>query len=144
MMTKEGSTEIVNFMTLRAGVLVLGHSYISYYSESVLSSTRSIYSTLIAIVLRDYDVAFLYHHWFIFSMMGLLIYKYEPFWQEVSVKSVILRWLLRPVGLLLLLIGAPLEVQNVLVKICVKFISWTSFSHLGNLSIKHQSLRCCI
>ena len=62
MMTKEGSTEIVNFMTPRAGVMVLGHSYISYYSESVLSSTRSIYSTLIAIVLRDYDVAFLYHH----------------------------------------------------------------------------------
>ena len=24
--------------------------------------------------------------------MGLLIYKYEPFWQEVSVKSLILRW----------------------------------------------------
>ena len=33
-------------------------------------------------------------------MMGLLIYKYEPFWQEVSVKSLILRWPLRPVGLL--------------------------------------------
>ena len=33
--------------------------------------------------------------------MGLLIYKYEPFWQEVSVKSLILRWPLRPVGLLL-------------------------------------------
>ena len=35
--------------------------------------------------------------------MGLLIYKYEPFWQEVSVKSLILRWPLRPVGLLLYL-----------------------------------------
>ena len=34
-------------------------------------------------------------------MMGLLIYKYEPFWQEVGVKSLILRWPLRPVGLLL-------------------------------------------
>ena len=33
-------------------------------------------------------------------MMGLLIYKYEPFWQEVSGKSLILRWPLRPVGLL--------------------------------------------
>ena len=30
--------------------------------------------------------------------MGLLIYRYEPFWQEVSVKSLILRWPLRPVG----------------------------------------------
>ena len=36
--------------------------------------------------------------------MGLLIYKYEPFWQEVSVKSLILRWPLRPVGLLLMLL----------------------------------------
>ena len=38
--------------------------------------------------------------------MGLLIYKYEPFWQEVSVKSLILRWPLRPVGLLFFLAGA--------------------------------------
>ena len=29
-----------------------------------------------------------------------MIYKYEPFWQEVSVKFVILRLPLRPVGLL--------------------------------------------
>ena len=34
-------------------------------------------------------------------MMGLLIYKYEPFWHEVSVKSLIFRLLLRPVGILL-------------------------------------------
>ena len=34
-------------------------------------------------------------------MMGLLLYKYEPFWQEVSVKSLILTWPLRPLGLLL-------------------------------------------
>ena len=33
--------------------------------------------------------------------MGLLIYKYEPFWQEVSVKFLIFRWPLRPVVLLL-------------------------------------------
>ena len=32
--------------------------------------------------------------------MGLLICKYAPFWQEFSVKSLILRWQLRPVGLL--------------------------------------------
>ena len=52
MMTKEGSTKIVNFMTPRAVVLMLGHGHISHYSEYVLSSTLSIYSTLIAIVLR--------------------------------------------------------------------------------------------
>ena len=34
-------------------------------------------------------------------IMGLLICKYAPFWQEFSVKSLILRWPLRPVGLLL-------------------------------------------
>ena len=59
MMTKEGSSQIVNFMTPGAGVLMLGHGHISHYSEYVLSSTLSIYSTLIAIVLRDYDAAFL-------------------------------------------------------------------------------------
>ena len=58
-MTKEGSTKIVNFMTHGAGVLMLGCGHISNYSEYVL--TLSIYSTLIAIVLWDYDAAFLYH-----------------------------------------------------------------------------------
>ena len=52
MMTKEGSIQIVNFMTLGAGVLMLGGGHISHYNEYVLSSisTLSIYSTLIAIV----------------------------------------------------------------------------------------------
>ena len=57
---KEGSTQIVNFMTPGAGVLALGSGHISH-SEYVLSSTLSIYSTLIAIVLNVYDAAFLYH-----------------------------------------------------------------------------------
>ena len=99
MMTREGFTKIAIFMTLSAGVLVigcghmshivkmhyffknlllynqayirqtksiagvlmLGHGHISNFSEYVLSSTLSIYSTLIAIVLRDYDAAFRYH-----------------------------------------------------------------------------------
>ena len=60
MMTKEGSTQIINFMTPGAGVLMLGYGHISHYSEYVFS-TLSIYSTLIAILLRDYDAAFLYH-----------------------------------------------------------------------------------
>ena len=60
MITKEGSTKIVNFMTHRAGVLMLARSHISHYSEYVLSSTLSIYSTLIAFVLRDNDAAFRY------------------------------------------------------------------------------------
>ena len=54
MITKDGSTKLVNFMTPGAGVLVLkcGHLY-------ALSSTLSKYSTLIPIVFREYDAAFL-------------------------------------------------------------------------------------
>ena len=37
-----------------AGVLMLGYGHISHYSEYIVSSILSIYSTLIAIVLRDY------------------------------------------------------------------------------------------
>ena len=57
MMTKEGSTKIVNFNTPMAEVLMLGCGNISHFSEYVLSSTLSIYSTLIAIVLKDNDDA---------------------------------------------------------------------------------------
>ena len=51
MMTKEGSTKIVNFMNPGAGVLMLGRGHISYYNEYVVSSTLSIYSTSIAIMM---------------------------------------------------------------------------------------------
>ena len=44
-----------------AGVLMLGRGHISYYNEYVVSSTLSIYSTLLAIVFRDYDAEILYH-----------------------------------------------------------------------------------
>ena len=40
---------------------MLRRGRISHFSEYVLSSTQSIYSTLIAIVLTDYDAAFRYH-----------------------------------------------------------------------------------
>ena len=64
MLTNEGSTKIVNFMTPGTGVMMLGCGHISHseYSEYVVSFTLSIYSTLVAIVLRNYDAAFLYHH----------------------------------------------------------------------------------
>ena len=55
------SLKIVNFMTHRAGVLMLGCGHISQYSEYALFSTLSIYSTLIAIVLRDCNAPFLCH-----------------------------------------------------------------------------------
>ena len=55
-MNKEGSTKIINFRPPRAGVLMLVVAI-----DYVLSSTQSIFSTLIAIVLRDNDAAFRYH-----------------------------------------------------------------------------------
>ena len=60
MMTKEGSTKIVNFMNPGAGGLVQGHDHTSHnVKKHYLFITLSIYSTLIAIVLRDYNAAFL-------------------------------------------------------------------------------------
>ena len=75
-------------------VLMLGLGHINHNCEYVLSPTLSIYFALIVIPLLN----------FIYYMMGLLICKYEPFWQEVSVKSSdsLLRWPLRPLGLLLI------------------------------------------
>ena len=60
----------------------------SYY-ENALSSTLLIYSTLIAIVLRDYCFCMPVLI-FTYSIMGLLICKYDPFWQEVRGESLIL------------------------------------------------------
>ena len=60
-MTKEGSSKIVNFITISAGDLMLGRGYLSHYSEYALSTTLSIYITLIAIVTREYNAAFLCH-----------------------------------------------------------------------------------
>ena len=59
MLTKEGSTKIENFTTPRAGVLMLGRGRISHFSEYVLSSTLSIYNTLIAIVLNKWIMVLL-------------------------------------------------------------------------------------
>ena len=52
MMTKEGSIKIVNWVLMLGG----GH-----YSKYALSSPLSIYSILIAIVLRDSNAVFLCH-----------------------------------------------------------------------------------
>ena len=47
-----------------------------------------------------YDADFLYNCWFLFIIIMELRCKYAPFWQEFIVKSLMLRWTLRPVGLL--------------------------------------------
>ena len=67
------------------------HVFKLYISEYALSSTLSIYNTLIAIALRDYNAVFLCLVDFYLTMMGLLICKYEPFLQEGSVECLILR-----------------------------------------------------
>ena len=59
--TKEGSAKIVNFRAIGTGGLILGCGYLSHYSEYALPSTLSIYITLIAIVLSEYNAAFLCH-----------------------------------------------------------------------------------
>ena len=41
MMTKEGTTKIVNFMTHGAGILILGCGHISHYTDYASSSTLS-------------------------------------------------------------------------------------------------------
>ena len=61
MMTKEGSAKIVNFITIGAGDPMLVRDYISHYSEYALSSTLSIYITLIIVTGRVYNAAFLCH-----------------------------------------------------------------------------------
>ena len=48
-------------MTPGAGIPVLERGHISYHIEILLSSTLSIYCAFIAIVVRDYDAAVLYH-----------------------------------------------------------------------------------
>ena len=78
MMTKEGSTKIVNFMTPGVGVLKLGLGHMSHYSKYVLSSTLSIYFT-IDIVLKNYDAFFLCHYWFLFLLwLGSWYAKMSP------------------------------------------------------------------
>ena len=80
-------------MTPGAGVLLLGRGHLSEYA---LSSILSIFSTLIVIGLMDYNAALPCYCWFLF----ILWWGCRFTCQEVSVKSLILRWSLRPVGVL--------------------------------------------
>ena len=72
-MTKEGSTKIIKFITIR--VFRYSVAICHYrYSEYALSSNLSIYIPLIAIELSKYDAAFLCHClFFIYYMIGQLI-----------------------------------------------------------------------
>ena len=66
MMTNKESIKIVNFITPGAGVLVLGCGHIRHIVKIHYFFKNLLYSY--AIVLRDYDVAFLYQCWFSFIL----------------------------------------------------------------------------
>ena len=53
-----------NFHDSGEEVFVLGHDHISHFIEYALYSTLSMYSSLIAIVVRDYNSVFLCRCWF--------------------------------------------------------------------------------
>ena len=88
-------TKIVNFISPWAGVIMPGRGHISHYSKYAWSSTLSTYIKLIAIVLRDYNAAFL-RHCFFFIYDGavdmqirafLERIRYSVFDTEVTVKA---------------------------------------------------------
>ena len=66
MMTKEGSTKVVNFMTPGAAVLVQGVAMcpIKIFFSSLGCGHTSHIVELIVIVLMDYDAAYLFDHLF--------------------------------------------------------------------------------
>ena len=76
-----------------------GRGHTIHYREYALSSTLSMYSTMIAIVWRDCDAASLYHCWTLFIVWWGYWYANMSPSDKKSVWS--LRWPLRPVGLLL-------------------------------------------
>ena len=97
MMANEGSTKIVNYINPGAGVLVLGRDHISYIVKIIFYSINI--QNIDCYCIKGLWRAFLCY-FFLFYYDVLLICKYEPFRQEVSVESLILRWPLNPMGLL--------------------------------------------
>ena len=71
-----------------------------------------------------YDAAFLYNCWFLFIIIMELRGKYALFWQEYSVKYLILRCLLRLVGLLIDLHGGAYMLEIVIFKEIYTYYQW--------------------
>ena len=97
------------FYDIWTGVLMLGHDHISHYSKYALSSTLSIYSTLIANVFRYYNAVFLWDCWFLLILWRDRWYANMNPLDKKSLQSLILRWPLTPVGLLLSLVGEDFD-----------------------------------
>ena len=96
-------------MTSGAYVLVLWFSHISHTVKMHYLLLYHIHH-IDSVVLRGCFPMPLLN--FIYSMIGLLICKYEPFWHEVSVEFLIFRWPLRH-GRLLFLFETAAQVSNV-------------------------------
>ena len=88
-------------MTPGAGVLVLGRDHISHTVKMLylLLYQHTVHYLLVyswILVLFSYATVVFY-----LLYDGLFTCKYEHLWQEVNVESLILKWPLRPLGLLL-------------------------------------------
>ena len=98
-MTNEWFSKIVTIMTPKTGLLMLGRLYksLSWICIIFLSINKQ---HIDCYWLSEYDAAYLFDCWFSFILWWDCWYtNISPFWQEVGVKSLILRWPLRPVGL---------------------------------------------
>ena len=112
-MAKERSTKVINLISPGAGVLVLRLQW--PYIENAIFFFLLVYNWYHSILIKgdngffspnqNYDIIITLLIWtgfsgeqydprafVIYSMIGLLICKYEPFWQDVSVQSLIHRW----------------------------------------------------
>ena len=78
MMTKEGSTKIVNYMTLGAGVLMLGSGHVSHYIEYALSCYINIHH-IDCYCITGLQCRFRKELLILFILMGLMVCKYKPF-----------------------------------------------------------------
>ena len=83
LMTKEGSTKIVHFVTHGAGVLMLRCDHLSHYSEYSMHYLPQYQNKAhyLQLYYNDHNAVFLCRF---YSIMGLLICKYESFWQDIS------------------------------------------------------------
>ena len=105
MKTKVGSTKIVNVMESFSLFPDIGHTHWIHCNNQgrvyqnfklhVMSSKRKYNSMMCINIHQLFDIVF-YDRPCIYRR----ICKYETFWQKVSVESLLLRWPLRPVGLL--------------------------------------------
>ena len=136
-MTKEMYAKIVNFITIWAGGHMLWRGYIGYYSEYALSSTLSIYITLIAFVLTEYNATFLCHYWFSFiKRWGSWYPNMSP--SEInSVQSLILWWPLRALVCLIWDLFIYFSLSYYLTFIYRTFTSYSRLCFTGFRKLSH-------